>query len=213
MNSILEPNLVLHLPLHELDGSDFTSGDARGHPSMNSGASWTPRGRSFDGIDGLIDCGGSPVFNSQRYTLICWFKTKASSPDTDIGHRLVNIARASGGESKIALRLKNNIADLFWITLTASIDSISTGTTVNNGQWYHLAGTTDGTTFIVYLNGDYKAMKSSELHTDFFGLCIGAVHTGTGSFEGIISEARIYNRVLTATEIHYDYLATKQYHQ
>ena len=135
------------------------------------------------------------------------------SPDTDIGHRLVNISRAAGGESKIALRLKNNTADLFWIQPSTIGDSISTGVTVNNALWHHLAGTTDGSIFTVYLNGDYKAMKSSELHTDFYSLCIGAVHTGTGSYDGTIGEVRVYNRVLSALEIHHDYLATEQCYQ
>ncbi|MBN2075007.1 MAG: LamG domain-containing protein [Dehalococcoidales bacterium] len=213
MNSILEPSLVLHLPLHKLDGASFISGDASGHPVMNSGAFWNPWGRSFDGIDDLIDCGGSLAFESQRYTLTCWFKTTASSPDTDIGHRLVNIARAAGGESKIALRLKNNIADLFWITPATSINSISTDIIVNNGKWHHLAGTTDGTIFTVYLDGDFKAFKSSELHTDYYKLCIGAVHTGTGPYNGTIGEVRVYDRVLSALEIQHDYLAMKQYCQ
>src|SRR4030042_2091010 len=105
MDSILDPSLVLYLPLPKLDGASFISGDACGHPIVNSGAFWTPRGRSFDGIDDLIDCGGSPAFDSQQYTLTCWFRTTASSPDTDIGHRPVHIARAGGGESKIALGL------------------------------------------------------------------------------------------------------------
>ena len=213
MNSILDPSLVLHLPLHKLDGASFISGDASGHPAVNSGTFWTPRGRSFDGIDDLIDCGGSPAFDSQQYTLTCWFKTLAPSPDTDIGLRLVNIARAVGGESKIALRLKNNKADLFWITPATSIDSISTDVTVNNGRWYHLAGTTDGPIFTVYLDGDYKASKSSELHTNFYCLCIGSVHTGTGAYGGTIGEARVYNRVFTALEIHHDYLSTKWRYQ
>ena len=210
MNSILEPCLVLHLPLHKMDGASFMSGDACGHQIVNYEAFWTPHGRSFDGIDDLINCGGSPTLDSQQYTLICWFKTTASSPDTDIGHRLVNIARAAGGESKIALRLKNNIADLFWITSSTSIDSISTGDIVNDGGWHHLAGTTNGKIFTVYLDSDYKAMKSSELHTSFYKLCIGAIHTETGAYDGIIGEARVYNRVLTALEIQLDYLATKQ---
>jgi hypothetical protein len=209
MNSIHDPSLVLYLPLHKLDSASFVSRDAYGHPAVDSGTLWTPQGRSFDGINDLIDCGGSPAFDSQHYTLTCWFKTIASSPDTDIGHRLVNIARAAGGESKIALRLKNNIADLFWITPSPSGDLVSTGVSANNDQWHHLAGTTDGTIFTVYLDGDQKAMKSSELHTDFYCLSIGSVHTGTGAYNGKIGEARVYDRVLTASEIQRNYLATK----
>jgi hypothetical protein len=209
MNLNLDPSLVLHLPLHKLDSVSFVSGDAYGQPAVGTGTIWTPQGRNFDGINDLIDCGGSPAFDSQQYTLTCWFKTTASSPDTDIGHRLVNIARAAGGESKIALRLKDNIADLFWIKPSTIGDSVSTGVIVNNGQWHHLAGTTDGTTFTAYLDGDQKAMKLSELHTDFYCLCIGSVHTGTGAYNGTIGELRVYDRVLTAPEIQHDYLATK----
>jgi len=209
MNAILEPSLVLGLPLNKIDGASFMSRDACGHQIANNEALWTSQGRSFDGIDDVIDCGGSPYLDSQRYTLICWFKTTASSPDTDIGQRLVNIARAAGGESKIALRLKNNKADLFWIQPSTVGNSISSGIIVNDDQWHHLAGSTNGKIFTVYLNGDYKAMKSSELHTSFYKLCIGAIHTGTGAYEGMIGEARVY-RVLTTMEIQRDYQATKQ---
>jgi hypothetical protein len=209
MDLNLDPSLVLYLPLYKLDSASFISRDAYGHPAVDTGTLWTPQGRSFDGIDDLIDCGGSPAFDSQQYTLTCWFKTTASSPGTDIGHRLINIARAAGGESKIALRLKNNVADLFWITPATLIDSVSTGVTVNNGQWHHLAGTTDGAIFTVYLDGDHKASKSSSLHTNFYCLSIGSVHTGTGAYNGTIGEVRVYDRVLTAPEIQRDYLATK----
>ena len=209
MDLNLDPGLVLYVPLQKLDSISFVSRDAYGHPAVDNGTLWTPQGRSFDGINDLIDCGGSPAFHSQQYSLSCWFKTAASSPDTDIGHRLVNIARAPNGDSKIALRLKNNIGDLFWITPAPSGDSVSTGVIVNNGQWHHLAGTTDGTTFTVYLDGDQKAVKSSELHVDFYCLSIGSVHTGTGAYDGKISEVRVYDRVLTAPEIQHDYLATK----
>jgi hypothetical protein len=209
MNSILDPSLVLNLALHNIDNTSFMSMDSSGHTVTNSGAFWTPQGWSFNGIDDLVDCGGNPAFDSQKYTLVCWFKTTASSPDTDIGHRLVNIARAAGGESKIALRLKNNIADLFWTQPTTIGDSISTDVTVNNGQWYHLAGTTDGMTFTVYLDGNCKAEKSSSLHMDFYCLCVGAVHTGIGAFDGMIGEVRIYNRILNSLEIQHDHLATK----
>jgi len=210
---MLDPGLVLYLPLQRLDGTSLLSGDASGRLVMNSGAFWTFQGMNFDGIDDLINCGGNSAFNSQQYTLTCWFRTTAFSPDTDIGHRLVNIARASGGESKIALRLKNNIADLFWIKPNTIGDSVPTDITVNNGQWHHLVGTTDGTIFSVYLNGDYKASKLSSLHTNFYCLCIGSIHTGTGSYNGTLGEIRLYNRVLTSLEIQRNYLATKQWYR
>ncbi len=213
MYSVLDPSLVLYLPLHTLDSASFVSREALGHMVTNTGSVWTPQGRSFDGINDLINCGGSPAFNSQQYTLACWFMTTASSPNTDVGHRLVNLSRVVGGESKIALRLRNNIADLFWITSVPSVDSVSTGVTVNDGQWYHLAGTTDGTTFTVYLNGDFKVSKLSTLHSDFYSLSIGAIHTSFGAYIGLIGEARVYNRALTNQEIQYIYLTTRQWYR
>ena len=210
MNSVLDPSLVLYLPLNTLDGNSFMSREASGHLVANTGSVWISQGRSFDGTNDLLNCGVSPSFNSQQYTLTCWFRTIASSPNTDVGHRLVNVSRVVGGETKIALRLRNNIADLFWITPVPSVDSVSTGMIVNDGQWYNLAGTTDGTTFTIYLNGDYKASKLSTLHTDFYSLSIGAIHTSFGAYIGLIGEARVYNRALTNQEIQYIYLATKQ---
>ena len=51
---LLDPSLVLYLPLYQLDGASFMSRDAYGHLGVNYGSTWTPQGRSFDGVDDYV---------------------------------------------------------------------------------------------------------------------------------------------------------------
>src|SRR3990167_5915362 len=51
----LDPSLVLYLPLWKKDGSSFMSDDAYGHLATVTGATWGSQGRTFDGVDDLIE--------------------------------------------------------------------------------------------------------------------------------------------------------------
>jgi hypothetical protein len=77
-------------------------------------------------------------------------------------------------------------------------------TTINTGTWYHLAGTWDGTTMTLYLNGVAVAtnVPGATPVSDGGGeLSIGA-DIGNGIyFPGTIDDVRVYNRALTASEV------------
>jgi len=80
-----------------------------------------------------------------------------------------------------------------------------TGTTALpvSAVWYHVAGTYDGTSLRVYLNGVLDGTLSSAglaLATSGVTLYAG-FDQGSASFPTSIDEARVYNRVLDVTEI------------
>ncbi len=77
------------------------------------------------------------------------------------------------------------------------------------GRWTHVAATFDGTTAGLYLNGNEIASGpfSFASGTDA-GMTIGNNNSDSwpdspGAFNGLIDEARIYNRALTAAQIAY----------
>ena len=100
------------------------------------------------------------------------------------------------------------------------ISSIVSGGTINNNQWYHLAGTFifDGTndTIALYVNGDRVSVSPSPTHPHPGPLGnTQPVIVSSGNnidptcencFVGLIDEVRIYNRVLSPAEIKANYL-------
>lgn len=73
------------------------------------------------------------------------------------------------------------------------------------GSWYHFAGTFDGSTLRVYVDGklDGEAPNGQPIATSDKELWIGADDFGrpSDSFPGAVDDARIYNRALTEREI------------
>jgi hypothetical protein len=73
--------------------------------------------------------------------------------------------------------------------------------------WSHLAGTYDGTTMQLYVNGVLvsSAAQTGNLTTSLGALMIGGNAVSPGkNFMGKIDEVRIYNRALGASEIQLD---------
>jgi len=71
--------------------------------------------------------------------------------------------------------------------------------------WMHVAGTYDGVTMKIYVNGVLNASKASTapLTTNSLPFVIGATSDGLAArvFPGAIDDARIYNRALSASEV------------
>jgi len=79
-----------------------------------------------------------------------------------------------------------------------------TGTTaLATNTWTHLAATFDGTTLRLYVNGVQQATQAlaGNLMISTGALRIGGNAIWGEYFRGQIDDVRIYNRVLTATEI------------
>ena len=74
----------------------------------------------------------------------------------------------------------------------------TTGTT-----WIHIAGTYDGTTMRLYVNGvqESSLAASIAIATNNLGLGIGAQADGVSKFMGQMDDVRIYHRALSASEI------------
>jgi len=97
--------------------------------------------------------------------------------------------------------------------------SVTSPTSLNTGQWYHAAASGDGTTARLYLDGVEVA---SGLFTGFLSpwdrlMRIGSAGSGAADggygtdvffFDGLIDDARFYDRTLTQTDI--THLATSR---
>lgn len=78
------------------------------------------------------------------------------------------------------------------------------GTDLPLNKWSHICATHNGSTFVMYLNGAQISSTTASLNTGTKTLSI-AYNAGQGDtangFTGFLRSARIYNRVLDASEI------------
>jgi Concanavalin A-like lectin/glucanases superfamily len=88
----------------------------------------------------------------------------------------------------------------------AEVD-LNAGSAIPLNDWTHLAGTFDGTTLRLYVNGALIGSKPSSSPIDVTNgvLRIGGTRSFTGEFfPGLIDEVRIYNRALSQQELQTD---------
>ncbi|NND97064.1 MAG: hypothetical protein HKN47_07035 [Pirellulaceae bacterium] len=106
------------------------------------------------------------------------------------------------------LRLIGNQLEFHVTTLRNGqlTDNIAKGTfDLENGKWYHIAGTFDGTNLIAYVNGVAvgDATANGDLRID------GDLYVGSGSifsgsfqdFRGSLDDAKLFNRALTGEQV------------
>lgn len=85
-------------------------------------------------------------------------------------------------------------------------------TTLLNNIWYCITTTYDNGNPKIYINGQLDSFSTQILTnaTSYFGNDIGKLGgNNSQNFNGNISDVRIYNRALTATEISTIYNATR----
>jgi len=153
---------------------------------------------SFDGTDDYINLGNMFNFTS-NYSIEAWIKTSRFSAEQRI---LTKFERGGGGSFNAAVlstgqfRVSHNVAP--W--------GVTTSKTVNDGKWYHVAATYDGTTLRLYIDGILDGSVNTDVNSaTSYDIQIGrSFRTGIhshGYFEGNIDEVRIWNDVRTAQEI------------
>ncbi len=100
---------------------------------------------------------------------------------------------------------------LHWANQTTVNRVYSWNGNVPNNAWSHIVGTYDGSTMRAYLNGVqiYEAAQTGTIPdaTYYIGTYGQGIGDGVHDFNGSISQAKIYNRALTASEIQQNFNA------
>ena len=72
----------------------------------------------------------------------------------------------------------------------------------------HLAGTFDGQTLRIYVDGQEQGSmeRPGPIHPNDFHLCLGSYEVNHAAhFSGLLDEAKLYARALTAEEVRGEY--------
>jgi hypothetical protein len=158
---------------------------------------------SFDGVDDRVDCGNDPSLNitGNAVTLEAWIYPTAWKTNTFEA----NIVNSEGPNSGYMLRCGDNGKLDFNLGDGAGFHQIiSPANTLTLNTWQHVAGTYDGDSLRMYVNG----VEIMSLHGVFNiastgnPMAVGDWTNGTGrNFPGKIDEVRVWNTAVSGANI------------
>ena len=186
----------------DLSGNNNT-GTLTNGPTFNAG---NQGGIVFDGTDDYVDC-GNVLASLTNLTLECFVKfgTQATSFNGIISKTLNNTdgweIRTTGYTSTTTTAQFRYVGD----------NGSSDFGALTNGIWYHLTATGILGSQLVYING---SIYNSGTYAGTPSANSNSLVIGKLAYAGLYANmsmgyARIYNRVLTATEVLQNYNATK----
>jgi len=207
---------VAYFPFSEGSGSTTTDISSNGHVGTLSGTyMWTPDVRTTNSTSIFVTDASSPsgmalVPSSDSLkltaagTISCWVKIRNANGNAGLVHKGITSASdesyslqfASDGRS-LAMAVTDGYGTMRYATSSSQL---------NVGQWYHVAGTWDGSKIYVYINGVQLGSANTygaTARTNNSALVIGAQATSSTKypFDGEIDDVIIYNTALTSAQI------------
>ena len=188
------------------EGSGTISSDqsGRGHSATLSNATWSTAGHtsgavSMNGTNALITVADAADLRlANAMTIEAWVK-----PSSLAGWRTVIMKEKPGGLSYVLYASDNNAPPaLYGNSGGNDVAAVGSGLLTLNG-WSHLAGSYDGSTLRVYVNGSLVGSKamSGSLVASTSPLRIGGNSIWGEYFSGLIDDVRVYDRTLSDAEI------------
>jgi len=167
----------------------------------------------FDGFSSYVDVpNGSALATSNNLTVEAWINP-ASFGATSAQNSIFCKHGWSQGEGGFVLRCGGNGVASFNIAgldlsgnPTSWIEVATQANVIPLSTWTHVAGTFDGDTLKLYVNGLLSALtpfQGSITGSSFYSPKIGRLADSFGGryFTGLIDEVRVWNRDLSAAEI------------
>jgi RHS repeat-associated protein len=192
------------------EGSGSTVGDASGEGNDGEidGATWTTVGKfgnalNFDGIDDSLLIVDDPSIDvPTSVTVSAWVKPHAVGP----GHQTILVKERGTSSGTYALHASTgNTFPEFELRPGSWYDAKASSALANN-EWAHIAGSWDGQTIKLYIDGTLAASRpmTGPILTSDGLLRIGGSDIFGFYFDGLIDEVRVYNRGLSQQEIQAD---------
>ncbi len=211
---------VVHLDMETFTSNGFKDVSCAGETDSTKGQPTSFQGTAAAaGIDGMaraftasshwIDAGDAASTRPQYTTVSAWVKTTSTANQWAVSkwksgsaansHYLL-VAHYTGVTPNRPVFFVSNGATSDWIATVSR--------TVNDGKWHLLAGTYDGTTVSIYVDGVLDNSKTSsigglQITAKGTPLVVGqeSSKTGVAPMVGSIDDVRVFNKALSATEV------------
>ena len=218
--------LVAAYSFNEGQGGSVADASGMGNTGTIAGATWTSGGRygnalAFDGASNWVTVNNAPALGlTGAMTLEAWVKPASLTGWQSILYKERPAALgppAQDAGPAWALYSSDGTAPPALYGMAAGATAATQWTHVTGpgllalNTWTHVAGTYDGTTLRIYVNGVLvrsAAVLSGDLAVSNGALRIGgnavSLPFGGQFFKGLLDEIRIYNRALSKAEIQTD---------
>ncbi len=191
-----QAGLVAHWSLD--DGSGTIAHDSSGNGNdgtLMGGPVWAEQGIAFDGVDDWIDIGDPdqlPDGASPR-SVCAWAMTESTAN----GWRVVVGYGSPAGSQSNGFAINGTLLSGFGYGNDLHVDNF-----FEIGVWYHLCLTYDGTTAVLYANGEELMSQAKDWNLVRGFTRIGRqVNSASEFWNGGIYDVRIYDHVLSVPEI------------
>ncbi|MEI7983729.1 MAG: LamG domain-containing protein, partial [Bacteroidota bacterium] len=162
----------------------------------------------FDGVNDVVNIVPYPVFNNSTLTIEAWIKTTDNSLEKDI----VGYGASGSGSQAAEFRIANG--KLQFGMNASNWQSVLGVTSVNSGNWTHVAVVKNGNAVSLFVNGklDASGILTSSAPAigklQIGGLFLKGVQDLHYCFPGTIDEVRIWHAVRTETQIRENMMRT-----
>ncbi|NQT65839.1 MAG: hypothetical protein HQ554_06640, partial [FCB group bacterium] len=148
----------------------------------------------FDGTDDYVSIPPNASLNNSLFTVEFWLKLDDTPSSWD---GIIDKGRYSAGNEWYFVTIKNNLGGMFGIL---GVGEIWFG--LNDNGWHHVAGTYDGTTMKVYVDGLLNSITLTGSYTPSTNaIRIGQTLSGQNPANITIDEIRIWNYARTSEQI------------
>lgn len=164
----------------------------------------------FNGTSDTVSLSASPTLVGNNFTLASWVKPELPQASgmviyngDDAAGYGIGVGATGDGSGSILFGLYGQVA---WL---------DSGATLTNGRWTHIAMVRRDNTTYFYIDGvqDDTTFSSTPGFPTATKASIGFVYNTSNApfryYKGLVDEARVYNRALSATEIKQLYLMGK----
>lgn len=155
-----------------------------------------PSAQSFscDGVDDYVSFPAQAKLNfTSPLTIEAWVRPASTS----VGFHQI------AGTANHCIERSGNAFTLY----TQGSSSLIGTTPITAGQTYHVAGVWNGTTAVLYVNGVAENTYSPVVPAASNVLRIGSYNGSSEFLDGLVAEAAVYNKALTAARIAAHYTA------
>lgn len=200
-----ESGTVAHWKLDETSGTAAADSAGSNHGTLVNGPTRVTgkcgKALRFDGYNDYVSISNSACFQVTRaLTIAAWVKGETWPNNTSWANVVLRKGDANPNNWQLAI-WQGKVA----LYLDANDDVGVTGTTtLATNTWYHVAGTWDGSTVRIYVNGvlnNTPVSRTAAISTDTRPVYLGGRSGSTDILKGTLDDVRFYNKALSAAEI------------